>query len=148
MGGIYVELIQKSCNFFRNSFNVRQSDKTFACLRLWLNFRCWCCCILAASYEGVGVEWWSSDATPATFYGLPKIHKPDVPLRPITSSINCPTYQVSRYLASILPPLQNNKYTVKVGTHEGTSPCDWSLRLDPCSVYTKEIVAGTSPLKE
>ena len=36
---------------------------------------------------------------------------------------------------------------IKVGTHEGTSPCDWSLRLVPCSVYTKEIVAGTSPLK-
>ena len=36
----------------------------------------------------------------------------------------------------------------KVGTHEGTSPCDWSLRLVPCSVYTKEIVAGTSPLKK
>ena len=36
----------------------------------------------------------------------------------------------------------------KVGTHEGTSPCDWSLRLVPCSVYTKEIVAGTSPLKD
>jgi len=38
--------------------------------------------------------------------------------------------------------------TFKGGTHEGTSPCDWSLRLVPCSVYTKEIVAGTSPLKK
>ena len=36
---------------------------------------------------------------------------------------------------------------IKVGTHEGTSPCDWSLRLVPCSVYTKEIVAGPSPSK-
>ena len=36
----------------------------------------------------------------------------------------------------------------KVGTHEGTSPCDWSLRLVPCSVYTNEIGAGTSPLKK
>ena len=40
---------------------------------------------------------------------------------------------------------------IKVGTHEGggggISPCNWSLRLVPCSVYTKEIVAGTSPLK-
>jgi len=38
--------------------------------------------------------------------------------------------------------------SLKVGTHEGTSPCDWSLRLVPCSVYTKEIVAGESPLKK
>ena len=37
---------------------------------------------------------------------------------------------------------------IKVGTHEGTSPCDWSLRLVPCSVYTKEIIAGTIPLKD
>ena len=38
-------------------------------------------------------------------------------------------------------------YALKVATHEGTSPYDWSLRLVPCSVYSKEIVAGTSPLK-
>ena len=34
----------------------------------------------------------STDATPASFYGVPKIHKPGVPLRPITSCINAPTY--------------------------------------------------------
>ena len=33
----------------------------------------------------------STDATPATFYGLPKIRKPEVPPRPITCSMNCPT---------------------------------------------------------
>jgi len=37
----------------------------------------------------------STDATPASFYGLPKIHKPDIPLQPITSCINAPTYNVS-----------------------------------------------------
>ena len=35
--------------------------------------------------------------------------------------------------------------TVKVGTHEGTSPCDQSLQLVPWRVYTKGLVAGTSP---
>ena len=30
------------------------------------------------------------------FYGLPEIHKPQVPLRPIASFINSPTYQLSR----------------------------------------------------
>ena len=38
-------------------------------------------------------------------YGLPKIHKASVPLRPIVSSINSPTYNLSRYLAGVLPPL-------------------------------------------
>ncbi|XP_036340372.1 uncharacterized protein LOC118749680 [Rhagoletis pomonella] len=31
-------------------------------------------------------------------YGLPKIHKPDLPLRPICSSINVPCYGLSKYV--------------------------------------------------
>lgn len=47
-------------------------------------------------------------------YGLPKIHKPDFPLRPICSSINSPSYQLSRYLTSILSRLtENSKYNIK-----------------------------------
>ena len=41
-------------------------------------------------------------------YGLPKIHKASAPLRPIVSSINSPTYNLSRYLADILTPLWGN----------------------------------------
>ena len=32
-------------------------------------------------------------------YGLPKIHKPEVPLRAIVSFIHSPTYQLSKHLA-------------------------------------------------
>jgi hypothetical protein len=46
-----------------------------------------------------------SDATTARFYGLPKIHKPNIPLRPIVSLPGSPTYELSKYLASILKPL-------------------------------------------
>ena len=38
-------------------------------------------------------------------YGLPKIHKPEVPLRPIVSFVNSPTYALSKHLVSILSPL-------------------------------------------
>ena len=38
-------------------------------------------------------------------YGLPKIHKPDIPLRPIVSFVTSPTYQLSRHLSFILSPL-------------------------------------------
>ena len=38
------------------------------------------------------------------FYGLPKIHKKDTPLRPIVSSVGCITYPASRYLADVLSP--------------------------------------------
>ncbi|XP_071052133.1 uncharacterized protein [Onthophagus taurus] len=41
---------------------------------------------------------------PPRIYGLPKIHKPDVPLRPIVSAINSPTYQLAKHLAKILSP--------------------------------------------
>ena len=39
------------------------------------------------------------------FYGLPKIHKPDTPLRPIVSSHGSITYGVARVLTKTLKPL-------------------------------------------
>ena len=39
------------------------------------------------------------------FYGLPKIHKPGMPLRSIVSSIGAVTYQTSKEVARILKPL-------------------------------------------
>ena len=41
-------------------------------------------------------------------YGLPKVHKPEVPLRPIVSFLHSPTYQLSKHLATILSPLVGN----------------------------------------
>ena len=38
-------------------------------------------------------------------YGTPKIHKPDIPLRPIVDSIGSVTYNLSKTLADILKPL-------------------------------------------
>ena len=38
-------------------------------------------------------------------YGLPKIHKPDTPLRPILSSCGSVTYGVAKELTKILKPL-------------------------------------------
>ena len=40
-----------------------------------------------------------------TFYGLPKVHKASVPLRPIVSSIGSVTYNIAKYLAKIIGPL-------------------------------------------
>ena len=37
-------------------------------------------------------------------YGLPKIHKKDVPLRPIISNVNSPSYYLSKWLAKKLSP--------------------------------------------
>ena len=38
-------------------------------------------------------------------YGLPKIHKPGTPLRPIVSFCTSPTYSLSKHLVKILSPL-------------------------------------------
>ena len=42
---------------------------------------------------------------PPKFYGIPKIHKLDTPLRPIVSSCGLVTYGVAKELAKILKPL-------------------------------------------
>ena len=42
---------------------------------------------------------------PPRLYGLPKIHKQSVPLRPIVSCIGSPSYKLSKYIASIISPL-------------------------------------------
>ena len=45
---------------------------------------------------------------PPRLYGLPRIHKADVPLRPIVSCVNTFAYDLSAYLANILSPLTIN----------------------------------------
>ena len=42
---------------------------------------------------------------PPKFYGLPKTHKPDTPLRPIVSSCGSVTHGMAKELAKILKPL-------------------------------------------
>ena len=37
-------------------------------------------------------------------YGLPKIHKEGVPMRPIVNTIGSPTYELAKYVARILGP--------------------------------------------
>ena len=54
-----------------------------------------------------------SGSQPARLYGLPKVHKPNHPLRPICSSIGSYNYRLASELASILSPFASNDYTIK-----------------------------------
>ncbi|XP_078384814.1 uncharacterized protein LOC144667294 [Oculina patagonica] len=55
---------------------------------------------------------------PPRIYGLPKIHKADIPLRPIVSCVNTFAYDLSAYLANILSPLTGNPdFTVNNSAH-------------------------------
>ncbi|VDO90947.1 unnamed protein product [Schistosoma curassoni] len=48
-------------------------------------------------------------------YGLPKIHKPHVPLRLILSMCRSPTYNLAKWLAKLLDPIRRHlcKYSLK-----------------------------------
>ena len=60
-----------------------------------------------------------SGSAPGKFYGTAKFHKISIndgvgklPIRPIISNIEKPTYQPAKYLAKLLSPLANSEYTV------------------------------------
>ncbi|XP_070555267.1 uncharacterized protein [Ptychodera flava] len=46
-----------------------------------------------------------TNQNPGKFYMLPKIHKPDIPFRPMVSTINHPTQKISEYVDHYLQPL-------------------------------------------
>ena len=55
--------------------------------------------------EAVYKNLYPTGAGSPKFYGLPKIHKEGVPLRPIVSSIGAVTYHTSNELSRIIKPL-------------------------------------------
>jgi len=59
-----------------------------------------------------------SEALRPRLYGLPKIHKPDVPLRPIVSAKGGHTYKIAKYLTTLLQPkLGNTDSFIKDSAH-------------------------------
>ena len=54
----------------------------------------------------------STGSRPGILYGLPKVHKLKIPLRPILSSINSHSYNIARYLVSRLRPFSTNQYSI------------------------------------
>ena len=54
-----------------------------------------------------------SAATAPRLYGLPKIHKTNLPLRPISSSTNVPCSQLSKFVGKILRNIISEKYNIK-----------------------------------
>src|ERR1051325_3987711 len=52
------------------------------------------------------------DVPVCKLYGLPKTHKPGVPLRPILSAVTCHNYNLAKFLLPLLSPLSSSEYTV------------------------------------
>ena len=104
---------------------------------------------------------------PPKFYGLPKIHKPDTPLRPIVSSCGSVTYGVAKELAKILKPLvgksphhinstqdfveQAKQFKLEPGeclSSYDVSALFTSVPIDPALKIIKDLLDKDTTLKE
>ena len=52
-------------------------------------------------------------AATTELYGLPKIHKENTPLRPISASMRVPCYRMSKYIGRILRNIISPVYNIK-----------------------------------
>ena len=62
--------------------------------------------------ENTNRKLYPTGAAPHKYYGLPKVHKPGVPLRPIISSIGSVTYTTAKELSRILNLLWPDHHTM------------------------------------
>ena len=75
----------------------------------------------------------TGDTTPK-YYGLPKVHKKDTPLRPIVSSIGSVAYETAKELSRILKPL------VGRSTHHVRNNQDFIQSIEEVKVETEECM--------
>ncbi|XP_046387506.1 uncharacterized protein LOC124157076 [Ischnura elegans] len=91
---------------------------------------------------------------PPRIYGLPKIHKEGVPLRPIVSAISSPTYNLAKYLTGILAPhvgvsehhVKNSLEFVETIKEIRVDTTDILVSLDVVSFFTCVPLADTMRL--
>lgn len=81
------------------------------------------------------------NAIPPKMYGLPKLHKENIPLRPIVSCVKSPFEKLSKYLKDILSNIAyKNEYYLKNSQHfkpNQTKPNGYKLiSLDVASLHT------------
>ena len=65
--------------------------------------------ISADTYQNLS----SSETGPGILYGLPKVHKKGVPLRPILVAYNVASYKLAKFLIPLLENLTSNQHTLK-----------------------------------
>lgn len=84
------------------------------------------------------------NALPPKIYGLPKLHKDNIPMRPIVSCIQSPLYNLSKFLADILTNIAGknefyikNSWQFKNFINNCVVPENYKLiSLDVVSLYT------------
>lgn len=85
----------------------------------------------------------SYNALPPKMYFLPKHHKVNLPLRPISSDLNGPTRSLAKYAASLLGKLPKSKYHIanSYDFHDFISKQKWEddeimVSFDVVSLFT------------
>jgi len=87
---------------------------------------------------------------PPRLYGLPKIHKANIPLRPIVSAINSPTYDLSRFLAKELQCLIGKTKTHIINSTDFIQKIQ-KIRLHPADImvsFDVESLFTQVPIKD
>ena len=54
---------------------------------------------------------------PGKLYGMAKVHKPDIPLRPVVSMINTPEYKLAKFLDGLIKPHIPDKFLLHSTEH-------------------------------
>ena len=84
---------------------------------------------------------YSSGSSFGILYGLPKIHKENVPLRPILAAYNSPSFPIAKYLVPLLKNLTTNLYTLLNSAQFipeilQQNPNHYMVSFDVCSLFT------------
>jgi hypothetical protein len=104
--------------------------------------------------EDINKQLLPSGSIPPRLYGLPKMHKDGVPLRPIVRNIGAPTYQLSKYLAGFLSQLtgkvthhvRNSLQFVQTWDSIIVQPEELMVSFDVVSLFTKVPITDTLQL--
>ena len=91
---------------------------------------------------------------PGVLYGLPKVHKPNTPLRPILAAYNTAAYNSAKFLVPLLEPLTTNTFTLKNSYDFKNSICSlpnhnnsaFMCSYDVTSLFTNIPLTETSDI--
>lgn len=85
------------------------------------------------------------EPTVPVFYGIPKVHKKDIPLRPIVSQINGPSYGLNKYVDKLLYVAEKRipfliqdtpSFLRIIEANKYISPNSYLVTMDVVSLYT------------
>ena len=101
--------------------------------------------------QGLGIRSKLSASNPPRLCGLPKIHKPPVPLRLIVSCIGSTTYPLAKHVAFLPSPLtgktstfvQNSQHFVELIKDLNLGPAEAMVSFDIKSLFTNVPVDET-----